>query len=125
MQHTPRAQQVLALARKEAIRFRHNYIGTEHILLGIIRLGQGVAVNVLRKLGVSLDKVSAEVERQVCLLYTSREYVAFCMKSVIEIASRGGTLKKLPNLRYIGVGPMQSQMIKDVPATEELLALVK
>lgn len=55
----------------------------------------------------------------------AREYVAFCMKSVIEIASRGGTLKKLPNLRYIGVGPMQSQMIKDVPATEELLALVK
>ncbi len=55
----------MALARKEAIRFRHNYIGTEHILLGIIRLGQGVAVNVLRKLGVSLEKVSAEVERQV------------------------------------------------------------
>ena len=65
MQHTPRAQQVLALARKEAIRFKHNYIGTEHILLGIIRLGQGVAVNVLRKLGVSLEKVSSEVERQV------------------------------------------------------------
>ena len=55
----------------------------------------------------------------------AREYVAFCMKSIIEIASRGGTLKKLPNLRYIGVGPMQSQMIKDVPATEDLLALVK
>ena len=55
----------MALARKEAIRFKHNYIGTEHILLGIIRLGQGVAVNVLRKLGVSLEKVSSEVERQV------------------------------------------------------------
>ena len=52
-QFTPRAQQVLALARKEAIRFKHNYIGTEHILLGIIKLGQGVAVNVLRKMGIN------------------------------------------------------------------------
>jgi ATP-dependent Clp protease ATP-binding subunit ClpA len=47
---TPRAQQVLALARKEADRFNHNYVGTEHLLLGLIKLGQGVAVNVLTKL---------------------------------------------------------------------------
>ena len=40
---TPRAQQVLALARKEADRFHHNYVGTEHLLLGLIKLGQGVA----------------------------------------------------------------------------------
>ena len=39
---TPRAQQVLALARKEADRFNHNYVGTEHLLLGLIKLGQGV-----------------------------------------------------------------------------------
>ena len=45
---TPRAQQVLALARKEADRFHHNYVGTEHLLLGLINLGQGVAVNVCR-----------------------------------------------------------------------------
>ncbi len=64
-QFTPRAQQVLTLARKEALRFKHNYIGTEHVLLGIIKLGQGVAVNVLRKMGVNLENVSAEVERQV------------------------------------------------------------
>ena len=54
---TPRAQQVLALARKEADRFNHNYVGTEHLLLGLIKLGQGVAVNVLTKLGVDLDTV--------------------------------------------------------------------
>ena len=42
---TPRAQQVLALARKEADRFNHNFVGTEHLLLGLIKLGQGVAVN--------------------------------------------------------------------------------
>jgi hypothetical protein len=62
---TPRAQQVLALARKEADRFNHNIIGTEHLLLGLIRLGQGVAVNVLKKLGIDLESVRREVEKQV------------------------------------------------------------
>ncbi|MGO8696246.1 MAG: ATP-dependent Clp protease ATP-binding subunit [Limisphaerales bacterium] len=62
---TPRAQQVLALARKEADRFNHNFVGTEHLLLGLIKLGQGVAVNVLQKLGLDLDTVRLEVEKQV------------------------------------------------------------
>jgi len=62
---TPRAQQVLALARKEADRFHHTYVGTEHLLLGLINLGQGVAVNVLQKLGLSLDTVRGAVEKQV------------------------------------------------------------
>ncbi len=62
---TPRAQQVLALARKEADRFNHNYVGTEHLLLGLIKLGQGVAVNVLAKMGLDLDTVRMEVEKQV------------------------------------------------------------
>ncbi len=62
---TPRAQQVLALARKEADRFNHNYVGTEHVLLGLIKLGQGVAVNVLQKLGLDLETVRMQVEQQV------------------------------------------------------------
>src|SRR5260221_12740663 len=62
---TPRAQQVLALARKEADRFNHNFVGTEHILLGLIKLGQGVAVNVLQKLGLDLETVTMAVEKQV------------------------------------------------------------
>jgi len=62
---TPRAQQVLALARKEADRFSHNYVGTEHILLGLIKLGQGVAVNVLERMGLDLDRVRMEVEKEV------------------------------------------------------------
>jgi hypothetical protein len=62
---TPRAQQVVALARKEADRFHHNFVGTEHLLLGLISLGQGVAVNVLQKLGVDLNSVRQEVERLV------------------------------------------------------------
>ena len=62
---TPRAQQVLALSRKEADRFHHNYVGTEHLLLGLIKLGQGVAVNVLQKMGLDLETVRAAVEKQV------------------------------------------------------------
>nr|WP_245530823.1 ATP-dependent Clp protease ATP-binding subunit [Coraliomargarita akajimensis] len=62
---TPRAQQVLALARKEADRFHHNYVGTEHLLLGLINLGQGVAVNVLQKMGLDLQTVRTAVEKQV------------------------------------------------------------
>ncbi len=62
---TPRAQQVLTLAKKEADRFHHNYVGTEHLLLGLINLGQGVAVNVLQKMGLDLQTVRSAVEKQV------------------------------------------------------------
>src|SRR4051794_41852852 len=62
---TPRAQQVLALARKEADRFHHNYVGTEHILLGLIRQGQGVAASVLQKIGIDLETDRAELVQQV------------------------------------------------------------
>ncbi|MEE9368691.1 MAG: ATP-dependent Clp protease ATP-binding subunit [Pontiella sp.] len=62
---TPRAQQVLQLARKEADRFNHGYVGTEHILLGLIALGHGVAVNALQALGIDLASVRLEVEKAV------------------------------------------------------------
>ena len=55
------------MARKEADRFHHNYIGTEHLLLGLINLGQGVAVNVLQKMGLDLDTVRQAVDEQVGL----------------------------------------------------------
>jgi ATP-dependent Clp protease ATP-binding subunit ClpC len=62
---TPRAQQVLALARKEADRLNHNVLGTEHLLLGLIKLGQVVAVNVLVRMGLDLETVRLEVEKSV------------------------------------------------------------
>jgi len=62
---TPRAQEVLALALKEAKRLNHPYVGTEHLLLGLIKLGQGVAVNVLERMGLDLEKVRMEVEKHV------------------------------------------------------------
>jgi ATP-dependent Clp protease ATP-binding subunit ClpC len=62
---TDRARRVIILARKEADRFNHNYIGTEHLLLGLIRLGQGVAVNVLRRMGLDFETIRMEVEKAV------------------------------------------------------------
>ena len=62
---TPRAQRVIQLARREADSFNHPYVGTEHLLLGLIALGEGVAVNVLERMGVVLDTVRHEVEKAV------------------------------------------------------------
>ncbi|MBI5385289.1 MAG: ATP-dependent Clp protease ATP-binding subunit [Verrucomicrobia bacterium] len=100
---TPRAQQVLALARKEADRFNHNFVGTEHLLLGLIKLGQGVAVNVLQKMGLDLDTVRLEVEKQVGtgpdqkmlgnIPYTPR------VKKVLQLAQKEA---KALNHTYVG-----------------------
>src|SRR5881392_2890842 len=100
---TPRAQQVLALARKEADRFNHNFVGTEHLLLGLIRLGQGVAVIVLQKLGVELENVRREIEKQVGtgpdrkipyhIPYTPR------VKMVLALAAKEA---KALNHKYVG-----------------------
>ena len=59
---TERARRVLSLAQEEAQRFQHNYIGTEHLLLGLVREGDGVAAKVLNNLGVELSKVRRAVE---------------------------------------------------------------
>ncbi len=62
---TPRARNVLVLAQKEAERFNHDYVGTEHVLLGLLALGEGVAVMVLKSMGLNLDQLRLEVEK-VC-----------------------------------------------------------
>ena len=59
---TERARKVLSLAQEEAQRFNHNYIGTEHLLLGLVRVEDGVSAKVLANLGVELDKVRSRVE---------------------------------------------------------------
>ena len=60
---TPRAKHVLVLAQKEAEKFNHDYVGTEHLLLGLIVLGEGVAVSVLKSMGLNLDQLRMEVEK--------------------------------------------------------------
>lgn len=62
---TNRAKQVIKLAKKEAQRLNHNYLGTEHVLLGLLKLGQGVAVNVLKNMNIDFETVRAEVEKLV------------------------------------------------------------
>ncbi|MFZ2603920.1 MAG: ATP-dependent Clp protease ATP-binding subunit [Candidatus Omnitrophota bacterium] len=62
---TERARKVIILAKEEARRFNHDYIGTEHILLGLIREGEGVAAAVLQKIGVSLESIRLEIEKLV------------------------------------------------------------
>ena len=100
---TPRAQQVLQLARQEADRFNHGYIGTEHLLLGLIALGQGVAVTVLRRMGLDLETVRLEVEKAVGVgsdmktvgnvPYTPR------VKKVLALA---GTEARAMNVEFVG-----------------------
>ncbi len=101
---TPRAQQVLALARKEADRFHHNYVGTEHLLLGLIKLGQGVAVSVLQKMGLELETVRAEVEKQVGIGQESKTPAGSIpytprVKKVLALA---GKEAKTLNHSYVG-----------------------
>ena len=62
---TERARKVIVLAKEEARRFNHDYIGTEHLLLGLIREGEGVAAAVLQKLGLSLESIRLETEKLV------------------------------------------------------------
>src|SRR5437867_7976143 len=63
--YTPRAQQVLVQARQEANRLNHNFVGTEHVLLGILKLGQGTAVQVLEGMGMDLESLRQDVARDV------------------------------------------------------------
>ncbi len=100
---TPRAQQVLQLARQEADRFNHGYIGTEHLLLGLIALGQGVAVSILRRMGLDLETVRLAVEKAVGVgadmktvgnvPYTPR------VKKVLALA---GTEARAMNVEFVG-----------------------
>ncbi len=60
-----RVKEVISLSREEALRLGHDYIGTEHLLLGMIREGEGVAVSILKKLGIHMDELRAAIERAV------------------------------------------------------------
>lgn len=100
---SPRAQQVIALARKEAERFNHNFVGTEHLLLGLLALGRGVAVEVLMNMGLDLTLVREEIEKHIgtgpdqkmigLIPYTPR------VKKVLALAAREA---KALNDRYLG-----------------------
>jgi ATP-dependent Clp protease ATP-binding subunit ClpC len=101
---TERTRKVLAMAREEAVRLHHEYVGTEHILLGIIREGEGVAATALQNLSVELDELQQAIEGTVKkgratqttgpdLPYTSRA------KKVLDLAM--AEAREL-NHRYVG-----------------------
>ncbi len=87
---TPRAKKVLELSLREALQLGHNYIGTEHILLGLIREGEGVAAQVLVKLGADLNRVRQQVI-QLLSGYQGKEQVAAGVKEE-SAASQGSTV---------------------------------
>ena len=88
---TPRAKKVIELAVDEARRLNHHYIGTEHLLIGLMREGEGVAAGVLESLGVSLDKVRAETSR-------------ILSQSVSQGTQSGGrTSSRTPTLDQLGI----------------------
>jgi len=112
---TPRAHQVITLARKEAERFQQNYVGTEHILLGLIKLGQGVAINVLLKMGLDLETVRAAVEKQTGRTTVENKAVGSIpytprMKKVLVLAAREA---KMLNHSYIGTEHILLGMLRE------------
>jgi ATP-dependent Clp protease ATP-binding subunit ClpC len=87
---TPRAKKVIELAVDEARRLSHHYIGTEHLLIGIMREGEGVAAGVLESLGVSLDKIRTETTR-------------ILNQSVSKGQSQSKSNTKTPTLDQLGI----------------------
>jgi ATP-dependent Clp protease ATP-binding subunit ClpC len=87
---TPRAKKVIELAVDEARRLSHHYIGTEHLLIGIMREGEGVASGVLESLGISLDKVRSETTRVL-------------NQSVSQVHSSGRSSTRTPTLDQLGI----------------------
>ena len=69
---TERAQRVILIAQEEAKRLNHDYVGTEHLLLGLIALGEGVAAQVLANLGVDLRRVRAMIDRTLASVFLTR-----------------------------------------------------
>src|SRR5256712_5806329 len=116
---TDRVRKVLQMAREEAARLHHEYVGTEHILLGLIREGEGVAAAVLTNLNVDLEEIQQKIEETVKkgkaaaaagpdLPYTSRA------KKVLELAmSEARELKH----SYVGTEPLLPGLLRAANGT--------
>ena len=105
-----RVKEVISLSREEALRLGHDYIGTEHLLLGMIREGEGVAVGLLKKLGVSLEELRAAIEQATKGTATSN------VKNLANIPLTRQSEKVL-KITYLEAKIFKSQLI----GTEHLL----
>ena len=111
--YTEKAKRAIMIAQEEAINLNHDYIGTEHILIGLIKEEEGVASQVLRQLGVNVDKVVEEVERLVGKGgYQQVGEIAFTprAKKVLELASQEAS--QLKN-NYIGTEHILLGLLKE------------
>ena len=111
--YTEKAKRAIMIAQEEAINLNHEYIGTEHILIGLIKEEEGVASQVLRQLGVNIDKVVEEVERLVGKgEYQQVGEIAFTprAKKILELASQEAS--QLKN-NYIGTEHILLGLIKE------------
>lgn len=108
-----RVKEVISLSKEEALRLGHEYLGTEHLLLGMIREGEGVAIGILKKLGVDLDELRRDVERTI-------------------VGTATGNVKNLANIpltrqseRVLKVTHLEAKIFKsDLIGTEHLLLAI-
>lgn len=105
-----RVKEVITLSREEALRLGHDYIGTEHLILGMIREGEGVAVALLKKLGVQLDHLRAEIEK------VSKGTATHEIKNVANIPLTRAS-EKILKITYLEAKVFKAQLI----GTEHLL----
>ena len=111
---TPRAQQVLNIARREADRFHHNFIGAEHVLLGLLKLGQGVAISVMENAGVDIADLTAKIEQSIMPGSASVEggslpYTPRVRKMLIQAGEEAQKLRHT----YVGTEHLLLAMLKD------------
>src|SRR6478752_5255715 len=105
-----RVKEVITLSREEALRLGHDYIGTEHLILGMIREGEGVAVALLKKLGVQLDQLRSEIEK------VSKGTATHEIKNVANIPLTRAS-EKILKITYLEAKVFKAQLI----GTEHLL----
>ena len=96
---TDRVKKVMQIAREESIRLGNDYVGTEHLLLGLIKEGDGVAVSVMRSMGVDLEDMAASIEKTITSsggMMTIGQMLPFTprAKKVLEIAANEATTKE-------------------------------
>ncbi len=112
---TNRAKQVIKLAKKEAQRMNHNYLGSEHILLGLIKLGQGIAVNVLRNFNLDYEIVRQEIERTVGFGPEMQVYgdpaLTAKVKKIFEVANEEASNL---NHNYVGTEHLLLALLRQV-----------
>ncbi len=111
---TPRARNVLVLAQKEAERFNHDYVGTEHLLLALLALGEGVAVMVMKSLGINLDQLRLEVEKTCGTgSNTKQEGIIPFTQRIKRVMIMAATEAKSMNYNFIGTEHLLLALLRE------------